>query len=55
MQGSNIDRISNGRVALNVVSSWWEQKARMYAVAFEKHDERYARTSEWLDVVDGVW
>src|SRR5216684_4102470 len=24
-------------------------------VEFEQHDDRYARTSEWLDVVDGVW
>jgi FMNH2-dependent dimethyl sulfone monooxygenase len=54
-QASNIDHISNGRVSLNVVSSWWEEEARMYGVAFEKHDDRYARTSEWLDVVDGVW
>lgn len=54
-QAANIDQISNGRLALNVVSSWWEQEARMYGVAFEKHDDRYARTSEWLDVVNGVW
>jgi FMNH2-dependent dimethyl sulfone monooxygenase len=54
-QASNIDHISNGRISLNVVSSWWEEEARMYGVAFEKHDDRYARTSEWLDVVDGVW
>ena len=27
----------------------------MYGVAFDQHDDRYARTSEWLDVVDGVW
>ena len=54
-QASNIDHISNGRVSLNVVSSWWEEEARMYGVAFEKHDDRYARTAEWLDVVDGVW
>jgi FMNH2-dependent dimethyl sulfone monooxygenase len=54
-QAANIDHISNGRVSLNVVSSWWEQEARMYGVNFEKHDDRYARTSEWLDVVDGVW
>jgi FMNH2-dependent dimethyl sulfone monooxygenase len=54
-QAANIDRISNGRLALNVVSSWWEQEARMYGVHFEKHDNRYARTSEWLDVVNGVW
>jgi dimethylsulfone monooxygenase len=54
-QASNIDHISNGRLSLNVVSSWWEEEARMYGVAFEKHDDRYARTAEWLDVVDGVW
>ena len=54
-QAANIDHISNGRLSLNVVSSWWEQEARMYGVHFEKHDDRYARTSEWLDLVNGVW
>ena len=27
----------------------------MYGVEFDQHDDRYARTSEWLDVVDGLW
>ncbi len=54
-QASNIDGISNGRLALNVVSSWWEQEARMYGVDFERHDDRYGRTSEWLDVVNALW
>jgi FMNH2-dependent dimethyl sulfone monooxygenase len=54
-QAANIDRISHGRLTLNVVSSWWEGEARKYGVAFEKHDDRYARTSEWLDVLDGAW
>jgi FMNH2-dependent dimethyl sulfone monooxygenase len=54
-QAANIDRISNGRLALNVVSSWWEQEARMYGADFERHDDRYGRTAEWLDVLDGVW
>jgi dimethylsulfone monooxygenase len=54
-QAASIDNISNGRLALNVVSSWWEQEARMYGVHFEQHDDRYARTSEWLDVVNGAW
>jgi FMNH2-dependent dimethyl sulfone monooxygenase len=27
----------------------------MYGVPFDQHDDRYARTSEWLDVIDGVW
>ena len=54
-QAANIDHISNGRVTLNVVSSWWADEARQYGVAFEQHDDRYARTGEWLDVLDGVW
>jgi FMNH2-dependent dimethyl sulfone monooxygenase len=54
-QAANIDHISRGRLALNVVSSWWEQEARMYGVDFERHDDRYGRTAEWLDVLDGVW
>jgi FMNH2-dependent dimethyl sulfone monooxygenase len=54
-QASNIDNISGGRLTLNVVSSWWADEARKYGVAFEQHDDRYARTSEWLDIVDGVW
>jgi FMNH2-dependent dimethyl sulfone monooxygenase len=54
-QAANIDHISGGRVTLNVVSSWWSDEAKKYGVSFEQHDDRYARTSEWLDVVDGVW
>ncbi len=54
-QAANIDHISGGRLSLNVVSSWWADEARMYGVAFEQHDERYARTEEWLEVLDGVW
>jgi dimethylsulfone monooxygenase len=54
-QAANIDRISHGRLSLNVVSSWWASEARMYGVPFDRHDERYARTAEWLDIVDGLW
>jgi FMNH2-dependent dimethyl sulfone monooxygenase len=54
-QAANIDQISNGRLALNVVASWWKDEARRYGVAFDEHDDRYARTSEWLDVVDAAW
>jgi FMNH2-dependent dimethyl sulfone monooxygenase len=54
-QASNIDNISGGRLSVNVVSSWWATEARRYGVQFDQHDERYARTSEWLDVVKGMW
>ncbi len=54
-QSSNIDRISGGRLALNVVSSWWADEAKQYGLVFDQHDDRYARTSEWLNVVEGLW
>ncbi|MGH7126489.1 MAG: LLM class flavin-dependent oxidoreductase, partial [Stellaceae bacterium] len=54
-QAANIDQISNGRLALNVVSAWWADEARRYGVHFDRHDDRYARTAEWLDVVSGAW
>lgn len=54
-QAANIDQISNGRLSLNVVSSWWRDEAEKYGVGFEQHDDRYARTAEWLTVIDNVW
>lgn len=54
-QAANIDVISNGRVSLNVVSSWWKDEARRFGVRFDEHDERYARTAEWLEIVSGAW
>ena len=55
-QAANIDQIGGpGRLSLNVVSSWWADEAKKYGVHFEQHDDRYARTAEWLDIVDGMW
>ena len=55
-QAANIDHIAGPRrLSLNVVSSWWADEAKKYGVHFEQHDDRYARTSEWLEVLNGVW
>lgn len=54
-QAANVDRISGGRLALNVVSSWWADEATQYGLQFDRHDDRYGRTREWLQVVDGLW
>lgn len=55
-QAANIDHIGGGgRLSLNVVSSWWKDEATKFGVQFEQHDDRYGRTSEWLDVLDGLW
>jgi FMNH2-dependent dimethyl sulfone monooxygenase len=54
-EAATIDRISNGRFTLNVVSAWWEAEAREYGAAWIEHDERYARTEEFLAVLKGMW
>jgi len=55
-QAANIDHIGGGgRLSLNVVSSWWKDEAEKFGVHFEQHDDRYARTAEWLDVLDNLW
>jgi len=55
-QAANIDHIGKGsRLSLNVVSSWWADEAKKYGVQFEQHEDRYARTTEWLKVVDQLW
>ncbi|MEO6588646.1 MAG: LLM class flavin-dependent oxidoreductase [Pyrinomonadaceae bacterium] len=55
-QAANIDRIGGGgRLSLNVVSSWWAGEAKKFGVQFDEHDDRYARTSEWLEIVDRLW
>ena len=54
-QAANIDHISGGRLSLNVVAAWWAEEARKYGVQFEQHDDRYARTAEWIELVDRLW
>lgn len=52
---ANIDQISHGRFTLNVVSAWWAEEARQYGMDFVQHDERYARTAEFLTILKGMW
>jgi len=54
-QAASLDQLSGGRLSLNVVSSWWADEARQYGVPFDEHDQRYARTGEWLSIVSGMW
>ncbi len=52
---ANIDQISHGRFTLNVVSAWWAEESREYGMDFVQHDERYARTAEFLAILKGMW
>src|SRR4030095_5683072 len=42
-KAANIAHISNNRLSLNVVSSWWQEEALKYGINYEQHDDRYAR------------
>src|SRR2546428_1926395 len=54
-EAATIDRISNGRFTLNVVSAWWQTESDQYGGAWIQHDERYARTEEFLRILKGMW
>jgi FMNH2-dependent dimethyl sulfone monooxygenase len=54
-QISTIDHISNGRVALNVVSGWFKKELDMFGVGELDHDERYRYADEWMEVLMRLW
>jgi alkanesulfonate monooxygenase len=47
-------RISGGRLLLNVVTGGEDSEQRRFG-DYLSHDERYARTGEFLDIVRGAW
>jgi alkanesulfonate monooxygenase len=51
---ASLQRVSGGRLVYNIISGgggpaqlWWGDRVA--------HDDRYARTSEFLDVLKGIW
>jgi alkanesulfonate monooxygenase len=47
-------RLSGGRLLLNVVTGGEDTEQRRFG-DYLSHDERYARTGEFLDIVRGAW
>ncbi|HEY4095802.1 MAG TPA: LLM class flavin-dependent oxidoreductase [Baekduia sp.] len=50
-----IDDISGGRFAINLVSAWFKPEMAALGIEMPPHDERYALSAEWLDVVQRLW
>lgn len=46
-----IEEISGGRFAINLVNGWFTTEARRLGLTFGAHDERYAYGREWITVV----
>ncbi|MCX2717107.1 LLM class flavin-dependent oxidoreductase [Helicobacter sp. MIT 21-1697] len=54
-QIATISQICGGRFSINMVSAWWAEEARQYGISFDGHDDRYALTHEYTDVLRGFW
>ena len=52
---ANIDNISCGRFEINLVSAWWRREMEMYTGSWLAHESRYARSSEFIKILQGMW
>ena len=52
---ATLDRLTSGRWSINVTSGWHEAEFGMYGAELLEHDERYARTSEFIQILRGAW
>nr|WP_090340047.1 LLM class flavin-dependent oxidoreductase [Mycolicibacterium malmesburyense]CRL68935.1 alkanesulfonate monooxygenase [Mycolicibacterium malmesburyense] len=53
-QAATLQRFSEGRVLLNIVSGGDDVEQRRFGDWLD-HDQRYARTGEFLHIVDSIW
>ena len=53
--GANIDCISGGRFAINIVSGWWALENEMAGIPFPPHDERYDLSEEVMHILKCYW
>jgi FMNH2-dependent dimethyl sulfone monooxygenase len=53
---ASLDRITRGRMAINLVTGWNVEEHRMYGGdALVGDDDRYIRAEEFIEVVRGMW
>jgi FMNH2-dependent dimethyl sulfone monooxygenase len=54
-QIATINHLSNGRVAVNVVSGWFRGEFAAIGELWLDHDERYRRSEEFIRALRGIW
>jgi len=54
-QISTISHLTNGRIAVNIVSGWFRGEFHAIGEPWLEHDERYRRSEEFIDVLKGIW
>ncbi len=54
-QLATIHHLTQGRIAINVVSRWFRGEFDAIGEAWPEHDQRYARSEEFIRALKGVW
>lgn len=54
-QLATIDQLTNGRVAVNIVSGWFRGEFTAVGLPWLDHDERYRRSEEFIRSLKGIW
>lgn len=52
---ASLDRISGGRLALNLVTGWWREEHAMYGGLVLDDEARYQRAEEFVTVLHRLW
>jgi F420-dependent oxidoreductase-like protein len=52
---AQVDEMSNGRVDLGIGAGWFEREHLAYAIPFPPLGERFARLTEQLEIITGLW
>jgi FMNH2-dependent dimethyl sulfone monooxygenase len=54
-QIATINHLTNGRVAVNIVSGWFRGEFTAIGEHWLDHDERYRRSEEFIRALKGIW
>jgi FMNH2-dependent dimethyl sulfone monooxygenase len=54
-QLATIDQLTNGRIAVNIVSGWFKGEFQAIGEHWLEHDERYRRSEEFIRSLQGIW
>jgi len=52
---AQVDEMSNGRVEFGIGTGWFEREHLAYAIPFPPLRERFARLTEQLELITGLW
>ncbi len=54
-QIATINHLTQGRIAVNIVSGWFKGEFHAIGEDWLDHDERYRRSEEFIEALRGVW